>query len=192
MAQISGTRDKIIDLAHQLLTQRGPNGFSYKDIAQPLGIRNAAVHYHFPSKADLLLALVEENTEMLRNRTWEFMAYGGEARPQLEGLFDFTRKRCAEGQPVCMVGALSVDYNELPETVKQANQQFMLDSQRWLTRVLETGKAQGEFSFGGDAETRAMTLLATVQGARQLVRVEGPDVLERIFAQVRSDLGIES
>lgn len=192
MRQASGTRERIIDLAHQLLTQRGPNGFSYKDIAQPLGIRNAAVHYHFPSKADLLLALVEENTEMLRTRTWEFMAYGGDARPQLEGLFDFTRKRCEDGQPVCMVGALAVDYGELPEAVKQANQRFMHDSHRWITRVLETGRAQEEFFFEGGAEARATTLLAMVQGARQLVRIEGLGILDKIFGQLRQDLGIKA
>lgn len=192
MKQVTGTRDKIIDIAHQLLTQRGPNGFSYKDIAKPLGIRNAAVHYHFPSKGDLLLALVEESTEMLRNRTWEFMAYGGDARPQLEGLFEFTRKRCVQGQPICMTGALAVDYDELPEEVKQANQRFMLDSHRWITRVLETGRAQGEFAFEGDADARAVTLLAMVQGARQMVRLKGPEILETIFSQLRLDLGIKA
>ena len=44
------TREQIVDTALQLLMQRGVNGFSYRDISEPLGIKNAAVHYHFPSK----------------------------------------------------------------------------------------------------------------------------------------------
>ena len=54
----SNTREQIINKAAQLMLQRGLNGFSYRDISEPLGVKNAAIHYHFPSKADLVLALI--------------------------------------------------------------------------------------------------------------------------------------
>lgn len=186
------TRTQIIDKAFQLMLQRGVNGFSYRDIAEPLGIRNAAVHYHFPGKMDLVRAVIEENHDILRRSTAEFMAYGGPARPQLEGMFEFVRQQIDLGRPVCMVGALSVDYDDLSDVVKKANDRFMDDSLKWLTRVLETGREAGEFSFNGDAETKAAMILATIQGARQMARVHGRDYLERIFAQVRIDLGTET
>lgn len=190
MSPSSDTREKIIDKAFQLMLQRGPNGFSYRDISEPLGVKNAAIHYHFPNKMDLIKALIDENHQVLRRSTSEFMAYGGPARPQLEGLFAFTMNQCQCGRPICMVGALAVDYDELSDEIKSANNHFMQDSVNWLTKVMETGREQQEFRFEGDAMSKAVSILAMIQGARQLARVHGLDYLEKIFEQIRTDLGI--
>ncbi|NIM70996.1 MAG: TetR family transcriptional regulator [Xanthomonadales bacterium] len=190
MTRLSDTRERILEKATELLTQRGFNGFSYRDISSQLGVRNAAIHYHFASKKDLALALVEEFHRTLRDQTSEFMAYGGRALPQLEGLFVFTERQFCEGLCICPFGAFSVDYDELPEPVRQATDRFMDDSLKWLTRVLETGREQGEFHFQGDAGQRAMGIFATLQGARQMARIHGPAVLGGIIAQIRTDLGL--
>jgi TetR/AcrR family transcriptional repressor of nem operon len=191
MNQTGNTRETIIETAHRLLLQRGINGFSYRDIAEPLGVKNAAIHYHFPNKMDLVKALIEDNYAVLRKATAEFMAYGGAARPQLEGLFEYARHQCACGRPVCMVGALSIDFEELPDGVRRALDRFMRDSVAWLAKVLETGREQGEFDFRGQARSKAAAILATIQGSRQLARIHGMDMLEATFAQIRTDLGIE-
>jgi TetR/AcrR family transcriptional repressor of nem operon len=190
MNAVSNTREQIIDKAFQLMLQRGLNGFSYRDISEPLGVKNAAIHYHFPNKMDLIKALIDENHQVLRKSTSEFMAYGGPARPQLEGLFAFTLHQCQCGRPICMVGALAIDYDELSDEIKHANDRFMKDSVNWLTRVMEDGREQGEFQFGGEATSKAVSILAMIQGARQMARVHGLDYLERIFDQIRTDLGI--
>jgi TetR/AcrR family transcriptional repressor of nem operon len=190
MTQISSTRDQIIDQAFQLMLQRGLHGFSYRDISEPLGVKNAAIHYHFPNKMDLIKALIDENHQHLRRSTSEFMAYGGPAMPQLEGLFAFTMNQCQCGRPICMVGALAIDYDELNDDIKNANDRFMKDSVNWLTKVMETGREQDEFKFNGDPMSKAVSILAMIQGARQMARVHGLDYLERIFDQIRIDLGI--
>ena len=192
MAQISNTRDQIIDKAFQLMLQRGLNGFSYRDISGPLGVKNAAIHYHFPNKMDLIKALIDENHQVLRRSTSEFMAYGGPARPQLEGLFAFTMNQCQCGRPICMVGALAIDYDDLSDDIKNANDLFMKDSCSWLTQVMEIGRDQDEFSYDGDPMSKAVSILAMIQGARQMARVHGLDYLEQIFEQIRIDLGIKS
>jgi len=191
MAQISSTRDQIIDKAFQLMLQRGLNGFSYRDISEPLGVKNAAIHYHFPNKMDLVKVLIDENHQLLRRSTSEFMAYGGPARPQLEGLFMFTMNQCECGRPICMVGALAIDYDDLSDDIKNANNRFMKDSVAWLTKVMDAGREQEEFRFEGDAMSKAVSILAMIQGARQLARVHGLDYLEKIFEQIRIDLGIK-
>jgi TetR/AcrR family transcriptional repressor of nem operon len=186
----ANTREQIIDKAFQLMLQRGLNGFSYRDISEPLGVKNAAIHYHFPNKMDLIKVLIEENQKALRKGTSEFMAYGGQARPQLEGLFAFTLNQCQCGRPICMVGALSVDYDDLSQEIKDASDRFMKDSVNWLTKVMESGREQNELSFEGQARNKALSILATIQGARQMARVHGMDILETMFGQIRTDLGI--
>ncbi|HET6564242.1 MAG TPA: TetR/AcrR family transcriptional regulator [Xanthomonadales bacterium] len=190
MTTAANTREQIMDRAYELMLQRGMNGFSYRDISEPLGIKNAAIHYHFPNKMDLIKALVDETVQMARRSTAEFMAYGGKARPQLEGLFQYAMHQCECGRPICLAGSLAVAYDDLPDDIKQASDRFMKDSQKWLTKVLDVGRQQGEFNFSGDPGIKAMSIIAAVQGARQLARVNGHEILPKLFQQIRLDLGI--
>src|SRR5580698_10432746 len=55
----SDTREEILDRAEALIQTRGYSAFSYQDISDSLGIRKASIHYHFPSKTDLGIAVVD-------------------------------------------------------------------------------------------------------------------------------------
>ncbi|HEU4554463.1 MAG TPA: TetR/AcrR family transcriptional regulator, partial [Chitinophaga sp.] len=67
------TREKIIELADHLIRTKGFNAFSYADISAPLAIKNAAVHYHFPTKADLGISVIERELQgmALQQRKWD-------------------------------------------------------------------------------------------------------------------------
>ena len=67
------TKNQILKRADKLLLERGFNGFSYKDISTPMGIKNAAIHYHFATKEDLGVALFDRYRDVLRERTTDFM-----------------------------------------------------------------------------------------------------------------------
>jgi TetR/AcrR family transcriptional repressor of nem operon len=190
MARLSDTREQIMDRAADLLMSRGFNGFSYSDISSYLGVRNAAVHYHFPAKTDLALALIDEYRKVLRRGTAEFMAYGGSALAQLEGFFAFTAQQCQLGRCICPFGAFSIDYSELPVELQKATRSFMEESMRWLTKVMEVGRQSGEFSFDGDARARALVVMATLQGARQLARIHEVEILDQVINRIRQDFGI--
>ncbi len=192
MIRMTDTREQIMDRAAQLLMSRGYNGFSYRDISSHLGVKNAAVHYHFPVKADLAVALVEEYRQLLRSRTSEFMAYGGSAREQIEAFFAITSKQCHIGRCICPIGAFSIDYTDLPEEVRKATSRFMDETLKWLTQVLEVGREQKEFSFNGDARPRALLVLGSLQGARQMARINGIEILNDVVTQIRQDLGINT
>jgi TetR/AcrR family transcriptional repressor of nem operon len=190
MIRMTDTREQIMDRAAQLLMSHGYNGFSYRDISSHLGVKNAAVHYHFPAKADLAVALVEEYRQLLRSGTSEFMAYGGSALEQIEGFFAITSKQCHIGRCICPIGAFSIDYMELPEEVRQVTSSFMDETLKWLTQVLEVGREQNEFSFNGEARPRALLVLAGLQGARQMARINGIEILNDVVTQIRQDLDI--
>ena len=50
---MNDTRSEIIRLGSELIRSIGYNSFSYADISKALNIKNAAIHYYFPSKSDL-------------------------------------------------------------------------------------------------------------------------------------------
>src|SRR4026207_1904000 len=55
----TGTAGRIPDVAEAPVPSRGVNGVSSADVAESLGISKAALHYHFPGKAELGEALIE-------------------------------------------------------------------------------------------------------------------------------------
>jgi len=51
------TRERILDIALELLTERGYDKTSLRDIAERLGTTKAALYYHFERKEDIFLEL---------------------------------------------------------------------------------------------------------------------------------------
>lgn len=191
MQTVTDTKGKILARASDLLQTRGFNGFSYRDISTELGIKNAAIHYHFPSKADLAVTLLENFRLELRQRTRSFMEDDDKpATPQLAAFFDYTMHEFRCDRCICPLGAMSVDYDQLPQAVRDAADHLVRDSLNWLTRVLTLGRQRGEFDFVGDPRGKAVTLMALLQGARQLGRIGGPDLVEGVIDQQRAEFGI--
>ncbi len=53
-------REQLIEHALVLIRRRGFNGFSYRDLAELVGVKTSSIHYYFPSKDDLVLEAVRE------------------------------------------------------------------------------------------------------------------------------------
>ena len=66
MAPRGTTKRRILDLAENLLQRLGYNGFSYQHLSKELGIKNAAIHYHFPTKEELGVEIIERTPVFVR------------------------------------------------------------------------------------------------------------------------------
>ena len=186
------TRTKILRLAEQLLQNKGFNGFSYHDIAEPLGIKNAAVHYHFPSKADLGVALIRRYRQILAASSRTFMRTGKDPMRQLDGYFAFCRRRCETSGGICPIAVVATDYNTVPQPMRDEAARLAEETVAWLSRVFEAGRAEGLLSFEGNPDDKAVQVQAALQGAGQLARFHGLDAMDATIRQVQRDLGLES
>ncbi|MGH9108350.1 MAG: TetR/AcrR family transcriptional regulator [Acidimicrobiales bacterium] len=72
------TRDRILDIALGLFTDRGYEKTSLREIADALGFTKAALYYHFERKEDILLALHLRLHE-LGHETLDHLAVNGNA-----------------------------------------------------------------------------------------------------------------
>ena len=59
------TRSEIINIADALIRAKGYNAFSFTDIGKQLNIKNASIHYHFPTKTDLGVAIIAQHQKQL-------------------------------------------------------------------------------------------------------------------------------
>lgn len=64
------SRERIMDVAHELFVQKGYQHVSMRQIAKELEYSHGAIYYHFKNKADLFYAMVVQDFEML-NRVLE-------------------------------------------------------------------------------------------------------------------------
>jgi AcrR family transcriptional regulator len=54
------TRERILEATLELTSRQGSDGMSMRELADACGVNVAALYYHFPSKAELLRAVIEE------------------------------------------------------------------------------------------------------------------------------------
>lgn len=77
-------RERVLIAAETLFRQRGYNVVTMRDIAEEVGIRQASLYYHFPSKEQLFITVVEQVFERHRNGLQQVLAEAGsDLREQL-------------------------------------------------------------------------------------------------------------
>jgi TetR/AcrR family transcriptional repressor of nem operon len=179
------TKIEILDLAENLLRNRGFNAFSYANISSALKIKNAAIHYYFPSKADLGVAVIQRARERFANWTQDQRIGSKTPAEKLEAFFRRYRNYLEAGQQVCLGGALETDFKTLPSTMQVETQKFASDILAWMEEVLVEGQEKHIFAFPGKAKDQAILILSCLQGALQMTRAVGTSCLHSAMAQLR-------
>lgn len=165
----TGTADRILDLAEHLVQTRGFNGFSYADIARELGVTKASLHYHFPTKADLGLRLIERYSESFARSLASINAGDDSASTKLATYASIYR-RVLNDDRMCLCGMLAADYSTLPEPMRSAVTRFFEENEAWLTGVLAQGREDGDLSFPGEPVDVARLLVGALEGGMLLAR----------------------
>ena len=182
------TKREILDAAEAMLQERGFNAFSYHHIAERLGVKNAAIHYHFRSKADLGVAVIERYRR--RFARWAERLEAEERDPwrKLEAYFQIYLDFKMRGGKICPSGILQAEYHSIPEEMRTSASALIVDLQRWLTRLLTEGREQEVFRFPGEPADQAMVIGATLQGALQIARAWGPERFDTALEQLRRQM----
>jgi TetR/AcrR family transcriptional regulator, transcriptional repressor for nem operon len=188
MAVLRDTKREILDAAEAMLQERGFNGFSYHHIAERLGVKNAAVHYHFRSKNDLGVAVIERYRRRFERWTERLQSEGAAPWTKLEAFFGIYLDLLRNGNRICPSGTLQAEFHTIPETLQESVRSLVVDMQSWLTRLLAQGREQGAFRFPGEPEDEALVLIATLQGALQIARATESGRFEAALEQVRRQL----
>ena len=165
----SKTPVHVLDVAERLIQTRGFNGFSYADVAAKVGITKASLHYHFPTKGDLGLSLVQRYQETFEAALADLLRDGGDTRTLLEGYAELYRSVLRKDR-MCLCGMLAAEHSTLPAPMQRALQVFFDANERWLAGVLEAGRRKGELKLAGPAREEARLLVAGLEGALLVAR----------------------
>ncbi|MGF6484295.1 TetR/AcrR family transcriptional regulator [Paraburkholderia sp. JPY419] len=167
----SQTADRIIAAGRQLIMRRGYNGFSYADISEAIDIRKASIHHHFPTKTDLVIAVLNEWQQAFDADVAALQASGADAIAQLRAYIGHWERCIADDTaPFCIAGMLGAELPSLPAEVAQRVKAFFENLTSWLEQVLESGARGGLIQLDSSIQTEAAALISLVYGAMLAAR----------------------
>jgi TetR/AcrR family transcriptional repressor of nem operon len=132
----------------------------------------AALHYHFPGKAELGRALIERYTE----RFLAALADIDERIPEAPAKLDAYAGLYADvlrGQRMCLCGMLAAEYQTLPDPMRAAVIAFIDANEAWVEKVLADGRRAGTIAAAGPPADAARLIVSGLEGAMLVARPYG-------------------
>ena len=182
------TADKVMDLAQDMIMERGWHAISFRDIADALGIKSASVHYYFKTKSDLGVAVVRRYAEA-RQHTLDDITSSGKSPDQKLKLFAGAFRDRLVGDRNCLSGVLGAERRGLPDEVAREVQAFFAGNLAWLEQVFREGKRDGVLTFPGTVTAQAEAYMALMEGT--LILLSGgaaPRQFDRLLSATLASL----
>lgn len=183
------TRAVLLAEAELLIRRRGFSGFSYADLSAEVGIRKASIHHHFPSKADLALALLaffdaryDAAMAEIRDRVPDGL---GRVRAYATLYLEGVEKGLG-----CLCAAFAAELDSLPDPLRTALRRFFAKHVGWLEQVLTDGIADGSIRADLAPAPQARLVVAALEGALMMERLlDGPAGFAGTLATIEGMLG---
>lgn len=164
------TRTDIVTIADELIRTKGYNAFSYTDISTKLNIKNASIHYHFPTKSDLGVEVIKSTIDQFKVVTDKWRRLDTHTQyTKFVTMHDKTNKK----HWLCLMGALSSSVDTLSEDMKKELKKMANTILEYLTDLLAKGKEEGVFSYDTDAKTKAYLVQSSLLASLLLDNVMG-------------------
>lgn len=182
-----GSREKLLDVACTAFGQRGYEATSIDDLLTEAAVSPSNFYYHFKSKEDLALEVLESIFE--RSREKFAPLYVNRSLPavkkleQLHALFvqRMERSRCCGG---CPMGNLAAELSDVSPRFRERIAGFFLECMEGIEGIVKQGLREGAFRKDVDPRAAAALLFGALEGlmlvSKSLREIEP---LERGFRQ---------
>ncbi|MFC3889901.1 TetR/AcrR family transcriptional regulator [Lentzea rhizosphaerae] len=160
------SRAKAVAAAIELFALAGFKGTSVAAVAAKTGLSQSGLLHHFPSKAALLAAVLEE-----RDRQDGDFLTGTTAPPLGWAAFDALTALVARNSTrphlVGLFVRLAAEAVEPAHPAHAWVQEHYASVRTWLTEAVEAGKERGEFAPDAPVGTIVRTTIAVIDGLQQ-------------------------
>ena len=154
--------DGLLDAAEIAIRSRGYHGVSFRELANDVGIKSSSVHYYFPTKEDLAIALVDRYAKSFFDDLESRAASATSSDHLLQAFCSAYRSALERSQRACLCGVLGAENGGLPNPVSDAVAAFFEANIAWLGRALPKDLPPHA------RRTRAAQILAALQGGMMI------------------------
>ncbi|WP_039968043.1 TetR/AcrR family transcriptional regulator [Pseudomonas chlororaphis] len=159
-------REAILTAAKSAAQLHGYSGINFRSIADEVGIKNASIYYHFPSKAALGSAVARRYWEDTSAALAQIRTTNSDPWECLQLFPSIFRTSLENANRLCLSSFMAAEYEDLPEEVMAEVRAFADINVAWLIQVLE----DADWGDAQSRERRARAIYTAVAGAQLIAR----------------------
>lgn len=167
------TRERIIAQAAPLFNQRGFAGCSMQDVMEATGLEKGGLYRHFSSKEELAAEVFRYAVDRVNKLRSEKIDHEHGAVTELRSMvhrFVEIRSDVAGG---CMIFNTAIEEDDGNPLLRELALKAIEDWKVRLSKIVERGVRSGEIRKGTVPRRVANVVIATLEGALTISRMEG-------------------
>ena len=157
-------RAKILAIAFELMAEKGYRGTSIAQVAARAGISQSGLLHHFPSKQDLLIAVIDYRQQVDSRTLTDAAGHPLLGWAAFDALAELVRKNSERPQVVRMFSTLCAEALDADHPAHTWIQGHFADGERTLVDAIEFGIADETMRPDIPAATVAHLTLAIMDG----------------------------
>lgn len=177
---VSKTRQRIKQIATDLLIRHGYNGMSFRDIALELDVTTTSIHYHFGNKRGLVDEVVGDYViEALAGHRAIWLEPNLRLVDKLRQFVLRERERYEQfnkgerGDTWNLIGRLRVDHEMLSEKARASLEAFTIEAYELIHEAVQDALHRGEMRPGTPHHDLAFLLVSAVNSAPLMTQDTG-------------------
>lgn len=172
---MASNKDRIMEAAMNLFHDHGFQGTGLEHILSSSGVCKSNFYYHFKSKEELGLKVIERKVQEMRQSVIEPSLGNADLSPKQRVLAFFERMltfceeyECRKG---CFFGNLALELSDCSEELRKPLSRFFSELAAEIESCLQEGKRQGEISLQGLTPVElAAPIVSLLQGGMLLTK----------------------
>lgn len=185
MGQVSTARERLLNTALDLVYAKSYAGVGVQELCDQAGVRKGSFYHFFPSKRDLIIAALERQWEIAKQRVWD-PAFANHLpfHKKLQRCFDlFYEHQCGVKEKTgrvqgCPFGNLALELSTQDEPIRRKVDHIFRECTRYVERMLKEAIAAGEIPKQ-DISATAEAVIAYMEGVMLMAKTRNePNVIK--------------
>lgn len=169
------TRQRIIEQAAPLFNQRGYEGTSLQELMKATGLEKGGIYRHFESKEALAVETMRQALTSTVDLHMDHLAQVDGALDKLRDAVTFFIEKPSKLQGGCPLMNTAIDSDDGNPALRQLALTSLQDWRMRLAKIVSDGKRRREILGSADPQAIANTIVASLEGALMISRLEGTD-----------------
>lgn len=190
MTKAEKTRQFIIEQSAEIINKKGMSGTSITDLMEATKLAKGGIYGNFESKEEICLEVFDYLASSAGRALEAAISNLPTAKKKLFAMLEFYQYHVAMnergGCPLLNFGLEADDTNE---ALRQRVAKGIKRVQQRMAKLIEEGKASGEFSQKVDAAQFALKMFAMIQGAIFTARVsKSPAAMSTVVDLLKEEI----
>lgn len=169
-------RQALLSAALQILGKKGYNATAIAEVARETGLTLPGLLHYFPSKSELLIAILKQRDEELRALAAD---HSGDWRLRLTFVCDVVQRNAADPEAIRLFSILNAESLDSDHPAASWFKKRADDIVRFIADSIQEGIEAGEIRPGTDPVSVARQIIAMVDGL-QLLWLRSPEQFDMV------------